>query len=829
MSSDPSEIQLRCKTCPACNPCNNGNTHVRRCDENARYRVRHPNAAFKDGFLVAVFRVDSNTKTTVVDIIVMTQSEFTASGLPVIHSMFRIRPTHGNNVHSTAGMALLPEIVENMNGRLHRGFTYSVKLPDAQIRHMGGSDCQFMYQWKENQNCRGGWHPTPKRADGGWNKHCGSCCFGAKWEWSCFQHRWENRKIFDWSYTPFRRDAKGSEANDMKLGIVHLKDKDLKTTCATTTSTVKFTVSRTITHDKKDYTVYLSAFKEDMSEQKDISVDYKYYDYSKNRAEAYRYKYDNISFTRMLWNDKHSNGWPAELAIEKIDGGRNFAPLGCETILPDGSIGGLQYTKNSVIVSEKLPNKYQITKDRVPIYNGKYRSPYLLCYSNLVYPSLNVGIVGKPSWTQIHKNATELLTTIRSDKRKNKGWSTELKSMGATSDKLDKLCVVITGNSTEMWALAYIASNGVGDPQKNDDGKKFVSNIGPAISGDPPYSHGTFYLEDFITVNIPFEDPLITEEQGVSAASAWYCYLPLEDDCKYNNDTVEKLAGDFCTPRAADVKNNENGVCVSIYNDMSDDTRDTITNLYCNANPKSTDCQCEQRGRFKTFQDLIKTGGAGDHDADANTACWWRPCKLANSSMFVRQVDLPTHCTATSCINAFNVSNSENISLDNYKQIATCGDKTIVPGGGTTPTPTPGGGGVSDNTGGGVDSTTMKVLGGVMVALLIIAIGLGLYFFSSGTRKDKVVVKSPLLEKGPITKKVVKPVVKPKPAPKPVIKPVAKPVVKPVAKPAPKPVINPVAPKPVVNPVAPKPVTNVTVPPADATKQTVGLPKPNQV
>ena len=805
---------------PACDPCNNGNLNVRRCDENARYMIRHPNARFVDGFLVAVFN-QGETVFPKVDIIVMSQTEFKNTGLPAIHTLFRIKGINGKTPHSNEGMIVLPEIVENMNGRLQRGYPTSGKLPLIYDREMGGSDCQFTHQWKANQNCRPGRHPhpTPPRADGGWNRHCESCCPAFQYEWSCFGYKLSDTQNYEWAYTPHKRDVKDEHKTPghVRLTIVNSKGKTKGETCTNTTDTMKFYLSTTI-DAKNDWTVYLAMFQENTASSNNFDVDYRYFDENKDRPRMFRYKYDNIHFGRAAWGDwgektPQGHKWASEVAIDKVDNGGIFSPLGCETILPDGSIGGLQYTKNSVIISEKLPNQYQITKDRVPIYNGKYRSPYLLCYSNLVYPSLNVGIVGPPSWEQIHKNATDLLTTIRSDKRNNKGWVTELKSMGAMSDKLDKLCVVITGNSIEMWALAYIASNGVGDPEKDDNGKKFVANIGPAISGAPAYRHETFHLEDFITVNIPFEDPLITNEKGISAASAWYCYLPLEGNCEYNNNTVEKLPGDFCTPRAANDKNNENGVCVSIYNDMSPDTRDTLTDLYCNANSQSTDCQCEQRGRFKTFQDLIKTGGAGGHNSDANTACWWRPCKLANSSMFVRQEDLPKHCNATTCINATNVSNSDNISFDNYKQIATCGDQKIVPGGISTPPSTPGGGGttppgVSDKIGGGFDSTAMKVLAGVMVALLVIGIGLGLYFFSSGTHEDKVVVKTPLLEKGPITIKVVKPVVKPV-----------------VPKPVPKPVVNPVV-NPVVEPVATK---NVTIPPAGATKQTAGLPNPDQV
>jgi hypothetical protein len=142
------------------------------------------------GFLVAVFRPVENDGIVKVDTIIMSQAQFIASGLPEIHSIFRIRLGDGQtSAQSKAGMIIIPEIVENMNGRLHRGYTYSVKLPSPSTREDGGSDCQYTNQWKDNQNCKPGWQASPKRGDGGWDYHCSSCCTLAfKYEWKCFKH-----------------------------------------------------------------------------------------------------------------------------------------------------------------------------------------------------------------------------------------------------------------------------------------------------------------------------------------------------------------------------------------------------------------------------------------------------------------------------------------------------------------------------------------------------------------------------------------------------------------------------------------------------------------
>ena len=195
---------------PACNACNNTNPNVKRCDEDARYKIRAPNAEGVSGFLVAVFRVAQSDGITNVDTVIMSDAQFIASGLQPIHALFRIkRRTPDTTVSSSAGMIIIPEIVEQMNGRMHRGYTRAVKMPTSYYRVAGGSACQTAAQWKDNQNCRSGWHAKPRRGDGGWDQHCGSCCGPFNWEWSCFQHRPEGTQKWDWSYTPYKRDMKG--------------------------------------------------------------------------------------------------------------------------------------------------------------------------------------------------------------------------------------------------------------------------------------------------------------------------------------------------------------------------------------------------------------------------------------------------------------------------------------------------------------------------------------------------------------------------------------------------------------------------------------------
>jgi len=211
---------------PACNPCNNDNLNVRRCDENARYMIRHPNARFIDGFLVAVFN-QSETDFPKVDIIVMSQTEFKNTGLPAIHTLFRIKGINGKTPHSKEGMIVLPEIVENMNGRLQRGYPTASRLPPIYEREMGGSKCQFTYQWEDNQNCEPGWHPSPQRADGGWNRYCSACCVGAEYKWSCFRYKESPTRYWDWAYTPHKRDVKMEDdtPKHVRLNIVNSKDK----------------------------------------------------------------------------------------------------------------------------------------------------------------------------------------------------------------------------------------------------------------------------------------------------------------------------------------------------------------------------------------------------------------------------------------------------------------------------------------------------------------------------------------------------------------------------------------------------------------------------
>ena len=276
---------------------------------------------------------------------------------------------------------------------------------------------------------------------------------------------------------------------------------------------MKFIVTNTVTVNNRPYTLYLSGFKKDFT-SRGITEGYVHYDYSKDREKAYAYKYDNSTFTRALWGSRSHDKHPAEVNIEKVDGGGAFGLLGCSTVLPDRFIGGsLQYTKNSVLQSDDLPNPYEVTGGKVPIYNGKYRHPRLLAYSNLIYPALNVGIVGKITWSQIHKLALDFLKEIREDKRGNKGWASELKSMGALSSNLKNMYVVITGNNTEMWALGYLAANGVGDPETNDKGEKIVPLVGPKVSSDPKWvGHDTFHLNDFITVNVPLENEYTSPE-----------------------------------------------------------------------------------------------------------------------------------------------------------------------------------------------------------------------------------------------------------------------------------------------------------------------------
>ena len=200
--------------------------------------------------------------------------------------------------------------------------------------------------------------------------------------------------------------------------------------------------------------------------------------------------------------------------------------------------------------------------------------------------------------------------------------------------------------------------------------------------------------------------------------------------------------------------------------------------------------------------------------------------------MFVGENDLPKYCTGSTCINAINVEESVDIDFSQVKQIATCNDKVInTDKGGTTPPGTIPGGGGTGEVEGWFESTTAKVLVGVGVFLLVVIIGVVIYFLSSGTSKGKAVVKTPQ-EKLPVKVKTVAPKPVVKPSPKPVVKPSPKPVaLKPSPKPVVKPSPKPVALKPSPKPVALKPVAtqNVTIPPSNTAKQAVGLPRPSQV
>ena len=322
-------------------------------------------------------------------------------------------------------------------------------------------------------------------------------------------------------------------------------------------------------------------------------------------------------------------------------------PMPSERLWADVFIPDKNSTSN-----ETLPSLYTVSRNCLPIHNGKVVKPYLLAYLNSDNPTRNynfepMNLSNKDSWTKIYAFLSMVQGGVELARQagNESPWYQRLRDYGLHNKPFESFYYSFVGNSKELWILLYIAGNSSSKP---------VGGLGPVkpLVLESDGAHFRFTLQQT-------EQFLFRFDKNVGGVGD-SCWLPVYRDCG-------SFSKGFCTGRASGSSETR---CSIAFDNLGGSKQDSLIEEYCARNPKSTDCACYTRYDDETFNYLIDKHGKQIVTMDS---CWWKPCLSRTNKMLLTQNDNVVCDETKACFNLQWLTNASDMDLSKFTQVATCG------------------------------------------------------------------------------------------------------------------------------------------------------------
>lgn len=724
-----------------CKPCVNDNFNM--CAKGRRFQIRGSTEDDKAG--VIIFTVVPGTSDQFSAIMVQDDGDKKLNTMERLFSLFHIigEPT------KKGGVEIQPWVMSQVNGRFgganwlntrskHEIYYLDEKREDKCRRESdvnsrlstGCDNIEGTSGWKY-------WEPIKDKRDGSIGTGCGG--LAKQHLYMCWKHKIEGWKMYEWLYTS--NTYYNNAPTDVDPYKIYLHSKP--GACSLSGGN---NVMITTANKNASLVMYLHTFNKRVSKgwadlcngpvQNSGGLI--------NSAMAFCQKYNDRNVSKVLWSPWCERDLLYFFDLKEYDSGVPEKPLGTLGQLPEQICDKLIWSRRAAKPVPKLPGRFEITKDHAPTLKGSFIKPVLAGYGNKHLPELNVGFQDDISWTGVQKIAQITLNKLR-----NGDYKGYLDDMGSTKKNFEHIFLSIFGTRDEVWILAYLDADQARPILEGKDGLKFLpTRVYPREGGDgskelPPKD---FRADEFITLRFDR-----TDASGAvygDKSNRWVCWQPLIDGphCARNNITIPEKVTDYCTARASKDSTILGQACVADYNNFGSNlsSRDSHIESYCTANKASTDCQCAARMNFPTFTTLLKSSVVvGTGRTSEPDACWWRPCKVGDVSMFIKKSDDVASCTASLCLSAIDITESTNINLDDVRQIALCEGEKLPddlgsgspPSTPSTPTsPPPLGSDEPGSKEGGVNFVLI-----IVVFIMVLVLGAGAYFlFSRGSSSSTV-------------------------------------------------------------------------------------------